>query len=261
MPAPPTFPTHAVYAGDGVAVASTKYGWKMYVDMRDHSMGPCIALDGDWEPALAPEILRPYARPGSTVIDVGANVGWFTLMLVQLVGARGQVHAVEPCRRSVGLLRANVVLNDCASVVTVHECALSKPGCAPSALLLTPPSGGGHSALVDEEGDGTTRVAQRTLDSIAGDDPVSVIKIDAEGSDWDILDGARETLRRSRNIRLLVEHHPALAEREREAAGWLAKEGFVMGRVEWPSLDLRLLKGADLDALTPFSMLVFDKGT
>lgn len=261
VPEPPAFPPAAVYAGDGLAVARTKHGWKLYVDMRDQSIGPCIALDGYWEPALDPEILRPYAMPGSTVIDVGANVGWFTIMFAWLVGSRGRVHAVEPSRRAAGILRANVVLNACSSVVTVHECALSKPGCAPSALLLTPPSGTGHSFLAKEEEEGTCRVPQRTLDSIAGNDPVSLIKIDAEGSDWDILDGARETLRSSRSLRLLVEHDPAQAGREREAAEWLVKEGFVMGRIDCRSLDLRSLKIADLQDVVPFSMLVFDKGT
>lgn len=135
-------------------------------------------------------------QPGAVFWDVGAHVGFFTILAARAVGPRGRVHAFEPMpndrRRLVEAVRQNAARN-----VTVHEFAVSDLNA--SALPH------GHSAsamwtLVAERGEfAGISVACRTIDSLASDlgDP-DAIKIDVEGAELDVLRGGLATIERSK---------------------------------------------------------------
>jgi len=69
--------------------------------------------------------LDRYLRPGDNVVDVGANVGLYSLWAANLIGEAGEVHAFEAAPRTVTRLRENLALNDLQSRVVVHEAAVS----------------------------------------------------------------------------------------------------------------------------------------
>lgn len=89
----------------------------------DHSIPFKLVREGTYEPELD-ALFRAVLRPGDIVFDVGANVGFFTLLAAALVGSRGQVHAFEPNPGTFAALRHNVHLN-IGDQVRLHSCACS----------------------------------------------------------------------------------------------------------------------------------------
>jgi FkbM family methyltransferase len=141
------------------------------------------------------DALVSILHPGSVFWDVGAHVGFFSILAARAVSPGGQVHAFEPMPHNRHRLERAVQLNRAESVV-VHEFAMSDRN-APAELH-------GHSAsamwtLVAERGEFPgVDVACRTIDSLASDlgDP-DAIKIDVEGAELDVLRGGLATIERS----------------------------------------------------------------
>lgn len=111
------YPNGPLYFGDHTALVATRWGAKMLVDTRDAAIAPWIVLDGLWETHVT-DWLQKTLRSGQMFVDVGANVGYFTLLGGQLVGPRGRVVAVEAHPGLAELLRRNVVLNGLYGYVT-----------------------------------------------------------------------------------------------------------------------------------------------
>jgi FkbM family methyltransferase len=155
---------------------------------------------GAYEPGLQQALVR-LLRPGAAVWDVGAHIGFFSLLAARLVGPDGVVHAFEPMSANRERLQASVALNPGANVV-VHERALSA---APGRAEL---HGHDHStmwSLVDTGRDGQP-VEVVTLDLLAGElGTPQLIKIDVEGAEVDVLRGGETLLGGASRPVLLVE--------------------------------------------------------
>ena len=138
------------------------------------------------------------ATPGSYAIDVGANVGLFTVDLSRAVGPTGRVIAVEASPATADLLRSSIESNDCRNVDVVVAAAAAVTG--EVELKLTPDPA--HPSIAAEMlyGQipvGTMKVPGVTLDDLwlqAGRPQVSFVKIDVEGAELDVLRGALEMI-------------------------------------------------------------------
>lgn len=154
------------------------------------------------EPATQ-EALRRHAGPGSVVWDVGANVGFFSLLAARL-GAR--VHAFEPLPASAAALRGHVAANGYGERVTVHERAVAARSRRAPFLVVDEAS---WSHLADRGPHPRARdrieVEVVALDDLALPRP-DVVKIDVEGSEVAVLEGARRTLAEHAPV-LLIELH------------------------------------------------------
>jgi FkbM family methyltransferase len=158
--------------------------------------------------AWEPEVIDVLARlapvvDGSTCLDVGANVGVFSLVLAALNPAV-QVHAFEPVPASIAALRRNIAVNCVADAVHAHDVALSDA--EGSARIHVPRQAGGKpcdaSLLADFRADTDTfDVRTTTIDHFVathGIRAVGVIKVDTEGTEHQVLAGARRTLEHHR---------------------------------------------------------------
>lgn len=139
-------------------------------------------------------------------IDIGANFGLHTLLGCDLVGHRGQVLAVEPVPENLRLLRRNLELNGFAEHCSIAEVALTDGSCNRVEMTIEPglslaatlkPQSHGHKIEVDA----------CTLDQLLGDSypTPSLVKIDVEGAEHNILKGAVRLL--SQKVPLLIEVH------------------------------------------------------
>jgi FkbM family methyltransferase len=155
-------------------------------------IGPAAIAQGYFESEEV-ELMTRLCKEGTLALDVGANVGLFTVAFAQSVGPTGRVLAIEPNPPSIAQLLQNVDRNGLSNVTIV-----------PMAVGATPGRGrlvGDDPAMirVERETAGSeATVSVTTLDRLwtdLGRPAVSVIKIDVEGSEVSVLEGARELLR------------------------------------------------------------------
>lgn len=150
--------------------------------------------------------LAEWVQPGDWVVDVGANIGHYTCELSRLVQASGRVFSFEPIPHTFELLAANVaLLRD--SNVTLLNAALSDNMRVVGMSLPTFDSGLGNFYQASITGDSrhvTYRVAALTLDSLGLSQMPVLIKIDAEGHEFQVLKGMQSILRNA-GPRLIVE--------------------------------------------------------
>lgn len=164
---------------------------------------------GTSDPELQ-QILQMLVRPGSVVYDVGANVGFLTVVAARLTGPSGRVCAFEPFPANLKCLEHNIQLNAFDHVMA-REVALADHDGTAAFLMSSNSTFGslaGASAKVENQV-GKTQVTVCRLDSIVKKDSLqlpNLMKIDVEGAEASVLDGAVETIRKARPI-LLIELH------------------------------------------------------
>jgi len=162
---------------------------------------------------------------GDVIVDIGAYVGMFTVRAALTVGGDGKVLAIEPAPANIEYLRRNT--QDIGNIRIVAGAA----GRERKDGLLTVSNASPCHSLLPKQGFDTVTVRIDTLDSIlreAGVDRVDLIKIDAEGSEMDILAGATETLKQP-NVKLAVAAYHDLPSGEPElykVAKFLTDAGF-----------------------------------
>jgi FkbM family methyltransferase len=188
-------------------------GMPIEVDPRD-LIGAEILRSWMWESETV-RFVWGWLRAGQTVLDVGAHVGQYTLLASGIVGPAGRVIAFEPHPVLSRVLRRNVARAGCRNV-TVLPVALGRaPG--PGTLVLHPPDNFGGSSLRPDDASAQharAPVKVTTLDEALdrlGGPPVDLAKLDVEGAELDVIDGARGTLAANPGIVLIVEflrHNP-----------------------------------------------------
>jgi FkbM family methyltransferase len=227
-----------------------------------------IFLQGGFEPST----LREYGRlvkEGDTVFDIGANIGAHTLPLAEFVGPHGVVAAFEPTDYAFNKLQRNLALNPtlaqrvtAVQALLVGAAELQKPEAIPSSWSLVPP---GLSENIHPVHKGTynslSGATAIQLDQWVEEkniDRLDFVKIDVDGFEIDVLEGARQTLKRFRPP-IMMEFAPyVFRERGRtfnELVTLLRQEGYqareVHGRVLElsPSLEQAIPHGGSINVI------------
>jgi FkbM family methyltransferase len=211
-------PRDSVYLGNHRALTRTVHGHKLFVDTRDVSLAPHILLDGDWE-SWVTTLFLTLVRPGMTVLDVGANIGWYSLLAAREVGPEGRVLAFEPDPNTFGLVSDSLEINGYRDRATVLRTAVADaPGEATfyrwaahqgsNGLGIDDDIRAAYAEAVEE-----TTVPVTTIDAVMAEHGggVDLIKIDAEGAEPQVLAGARRVLAENPRVQLLLEYRTRCA--------------------------------------------------
>jgi len=232
-----------VYLGGNEALCRILGRYKLYVDTRDKGLGAHLLLDGYWEMGLTMHIAR-HVRAGMAAVDVGANFGYYTVLLAALVGDSGHVLAIEPAPEAAEMLRRSVALNGFERFTTVIEAAAGT-GEAPHALLFVPEREPKNAQIVaspdglDHIPGTVHRVAQSPIDALAADKRrIDFVKIDAEGAEEAVIAGMLATLRRDRPL-LVLEFNAA---RARDPGALLATLCAIYGQPRYLDLHGNVLE-------------------
>lgn len=171
-----------------------------------------IFVDGEYEGGTV-DLIRRASRAGWSFVDVGANLGDHSLPAAFVRTSRTQrFSAFEPDPRVIGVLRQNIERNGLASIVDTFPFALAARA---SVASLNTAADSDASYLTAAATPDTIEIETRTLDAVLGDDyPVNVVmKVDVEGAELDVLEGARGFLEHRPDAVLIVEFNPIAQER------------------------------------------------
>ena len=175
---------------------------------------PPVAMARDrYEPGTT-GLFRSLLRPGMVVIDVGAHVGYYSLLAASQVGPTGKIYAFEPAPTNYDLLLKNIELNGYHNVVAKRKAVSNQVGL--STLYLTALDNGRHSTYRhDLPETGIEVVETTTIDALleaANWPKVDLVKVDVEGAEKDVLDGMVKLLTKRDPLKLIVEFNPRLLQ-------------------------------------------------
>ncbi len=199
-----------VYYGEHRLLCRLLGDFLAFVDTRDLMLGPRLVLDGFWESWVTVAIAR-HLRPGMWCVDVGANYGYYTLLMAAACGPEGRVVACEPNPLlAETYLPQNLALNGFYHGVEICPKVIGN-------------FDGQTEDLVLHEGDFATSSLERwayahrcqtiqapaiTLDRLCADWPrLDLMKIDAEGAEALVWEGMQQTLRRFPHVAVVLELH------------------------------------------------------
>ena len=164
---------------------------------------------GSWE--LAETLLSlKYIKPGYTVLDIGANIGYYTLLFSHYVGPNGQVYSFEPEPRNFAILHGNVSLNNLSNII-LSQLALSNRKC--QRQLYTASDNLGDHRLSYKQDRAAIMVELDKLDHFFSnrEKTVHFVKIDTQGAEEMVLDGMTELITmNTRHLVVLTEFSPIL---------------------------------------------------
>ena len=175
----------------------------------DQHVSRQLREQGIWEP-FETQLLMQHVQPGAMFLDVGANIGYFSVIVAACLGDDGQVFAVEPEPANAALLRENVLRNGLHERITVAELALSDVE-QPAQLHISENNFGDHQLFAQEAGRTAISVScVRGADWLRGQtERLDLVKIDVQGAECAVVAGLMPLLQASLpELRMLVELSP-----------------------------------------------------
>jgi len=209
-------------SADKVESAQVPGGLVVYFNPVMHGN---VVRSGSHEPEMI-EALGTHLKLGSVFYDVGANIGVFSLTAASMVGESGRVLAFEPSSHNLPYFQRSLSQPG-ASIIALHQIALGT-----SDGTMTFDNRGAMSGRLLEASDQTVAavsVAVRSIDSLVaeGQPAPDVIKIDVEGGEGAVLEGAAETLVRHRPV-VICEMHADNPDGIRRAFAALTQAGYAL---------------------------------
>lgn len=229
----------SIYIGQGVALTYLADDTPVYVNSHDFGP-PANLLNGGRYEQDNLDVILSFTRDDSIFLDIGANLGFFSLMVARRVRSLGKVHAFEPNPAIARLLRASAYINGLglfdseAGVIATHEYGLGDTEADIEFVAPMDHAGGGKLAAVGSTCEGTKFKSRiRRVDDVFDESFVcDLVKIDVEGHEASVLRGMERTIRRSKDIKIVFEKLSVEAGNEAEIESILADNGLVAYAIE-----------------------------
>lgn len=182
-------------------------GHKMFLDSADSL---ALSIYGVWEP-LETDLVKKEIKEGDTVLDIGANIGYYTLIFAKLVGENGRVFAFEPDPENFAILKKNIEINGYQNITLVQKAVSNESKMIKLYLSgrkgdhrIYDPNNGKHRPAIEVE-------AVR-LDDFFGDGhgPIQFIKMDIQGAEGRAFLGMTDLLDKNKSIKIVTEFVPKM---------------------------------------------------
>jgi FkbM family methyltransferase len=214
----------SIMCGKDEILVKTRVGYVL-CDAHDYQNLACLLDSGDLEIGTR-LFIQKFLRAGDVFVDVGANIGIHTLAAAQALQGQGRIIAFEPFHKTKALLEKTVMMNGFAEIIEIHQAAVSNV--TGSANLFIAECSGHNSLFALNCG---TSVPEKFVevqllrldDLITFGEKVSLLKIDAEGAELDVIEGALGLINSNPDLGLIVEFGPSHIRRcGRSASEWFA---------------------------------------
>jgi FkbM family methyltransferase len=179
-------------------------GHRMHLDPRDILN---LSVDGIYEP-LVTAVVQKEVGPDNVVLDIGAHIGYYTLIFANLVGRQGKVFAFEPVPSNFALLQKNVQLNGYHGVALIQKAVSDKEDKA--VIYLNEDNSGDNRIYDSHDGRRSVEIETVALDSyfVGFQGRIDFIKMDIQGAEHAALCGMADLLKRNRGVKLVTEFWP-----------------------------------------------------
>jgi FkbM family methyltransferase len=195
-----------------VVIKELDAGPRLFIDLSDHFIGLPI-VRGQFEQSEL-EFVRRTLKPGENALDVGAHIGFFAVHMAKYVGAAGTITAFEPLEENARLLERTIAENGFAGRLRLERAAVSRQSGETELTFSTETLNSGGAFLVTgaiPHGHATRRIRVVALDDLTLPRPVAFIKMDVEGAEPLVLEGAARLIREDRPVFLTELHREQLA--------------------------------------------------
>lgn len=198
------------------------FNYEMYIDIKDPGISKELAIFGqrELEHRL---ILKEILKPGMTVWDLGANIGYYAIMEAKLVGTKGKIYAVEPSPSNIELLKKNIALNHCEETVEVSPVGISNRN-GEAEFFLSEMSNVNTFHPTTRSGTRAAHLTGKTLrvsivdvpTFIKGKRPVDLVRMDIEGHEVEVFESIIRAIKEHNfSASILFEtHFPKYDDRE-----------------------------------------------
>ncbi|HEY6187700.1 MAG TPA: FkbM family methyltransferase [Pyrinomonadaceae bacterium] len=226
-----------LYLGDKTALCRVLGKYIMFVDTEDIGITPHLCFNGFWESWITMALARTIER-GWRSIDIGANHGYYTLIMADAAGPEGSVLAVEPNPRLADLLKRNIDVNGFPRSTTLLSKAISDESASRVRFVIPEGNRSMNGTLCGAggAGDKVFEVETITLDEATSAWPrVDFIKIDAEGAEEGIWRGMHRTLERNPDITIIMEVNSVKYREPRAFIRSILDAGFTLRYIDYDS--------------------------
>jgi FkbM family methyltransferase len=220
--------------------------YQLYLDLID-SLG--LSCNGKFEP-FETAVMQSLVKPGYRVIDVGANIGYYTILFSRLTGSKGQIYAFEPDPNNFAILSKNIRINH------INNCVLYKKAVTDKNnsyyLYLSEINTADHRIYQTKESRASIPISGLKLDSIKklSSQRIDLIKMDIEGAEYKALLGMKNILLNNRKIMLIFEFWPtALREAQDNPANlikYLTNLKFNIWEIDEAARSVHPIKEAEI---------------
>jgi FkbM family methyltransferase len=206
-------------------------GHLMWLDDRDTLQ---LAVNEIYEP-LETDLLKKNLKVGQTFVDVGANIGYYTLLAARLLGPKGKVYAFEPDPDNFRLLQKNVAANGYSNVTLVNKALSNKEGTVK--LYRSQSNRGDHRIYDSHDGRPSVEIKTMTLDRffLNRDKVIHFIKMDVQGAEAAALSSMKGLVLKNKGLKLVTEFSPgalkAFGSDARKYLAELQKLGFRLSEI------------------------------
>lgn len=220
--------------------------FKINIDAFDSAIKKQIYFQGYFEWAET-RFLRRSLKPGDVFVDVGANIGWHSLVAASRVGAAGRVHAFEPVSSTFDELASNIALNHFDQVV-MHKFGLSDCDGVVDIFGNKDSDSGGNSLIHGEGYSILEKIRIRRGEDVLtelGVDRIDLLKVDVEGAEIMVLRGLQRFFDEGRIRAMLLEINPihlhAAKSSPQEIFDFVVAQGFSVADVRTPDKSMSKL--------------------
>ncbi len=180
------------------------YGNKIFLDKKD-ALG--LSIHKIHEP-LVTDFIKKEIKEGSIVVDIGAHIGYYTLMFAKLVGENGKVFSFEPDPENFCLLKKNVEVNNYKNVVLEQKAVSDYIGKAK--LYISRESSGQNTIYQIDKKQNFIEVEVINLDEYfkSFEKNIHLIKMDIEGAEYSCILGAKDIIKKNDKLKIITEFRP-----------------------------------------------------
>jgi len=186
----------------GKVVVNTRFGFKINLDpVFDKNIENVIYERGVYEQGTV-SVLQDFLKAGDTFVDVGANIGWLSLIGAQKATKNGKVYAFEPVPSTFDILKSNKEINNFTQI-TLKQFALGNK--EENVTIYPEKENRGGASILNHQSENGVEIEVKTLDSLNLKTAINVIKIDVEGFELDVLKGGINSIKKDKP-KLIIEH-------------------------------------------------------